>query len=127
MVLGAGLDTVVAVAECLPVALVPEEQSVAAVRDDVVNVRGPDVLAFLHALHTQRMRFKITPARLLPCPAVAPVAGAPHLLRVEWLVDIAEFLPMRYERGAAGMAAGCVRTGRHICHLLPFKIPTKYF
>ena len=127
MVLGAGLDAVVAVAEGLPVALIPEEQAVAAVRDDVVNVRRPDVPALLHALHTQRVRFKVTPTGLLPCPAVTPVAGAPHLLRVERLVGIAVFLPMRYERGAAGMTAGCVRTVRYICHLLSFKYQQKIF
>jgi hypothetical protein len=42
-----GFDTVMAVAQGLPVALVPEELLISSVRDDVINVGCLDVLAFL--------------------------------------------------------------------------------
>ena len=53
------LDGVVAVAERLPVALIPKELLVSSVRNDVVNVGRLDVPAFLHALYAERVRLKV--------------------------------------------------------------------
>ena len=55
LILPPRLDTVMAMAQGLPVAPVPEELLITTVRNDVVDVRCFDVPAFLHALHTQRV------------------------------------------------------------------------
>ena len=77
------LDAVVLVAERLPVALIPEQPLVTTVWYDVVNVCCLDVLAFLHALHTQGMRCEVTLTRLLPRLAVASTVCRPLLFRMK--------------------------------------------
>lgn len=69
-VLRPGLDAVMAMAERLPVAPVPEERLVSPVRNDMVNVCGFHKFPILQALHTQRMRTQILFSRLLPLAAV---------------------------------------------------------
>lgn len=54
-----GLDAVVSVAECLPVAPIPEQRQVTSVRFDVIHIGCLDVPAFLHALHAQRVCFQV--------------------------------------------------------------------
>ena len=68
------LDAVVTVAEALPVAPVPEENTVSSVRFDVIDIGRLDVAALLHALHTQRMCLKVTLASSVPCRTVATAA-----------------------------------------------------
>ena len=102
------LDGVMAVAERLPVIFIPEESLVSSVRNDVINVRCLDVLAFLHALHAERVSLKVTLTCSLPCLAVASTAGTPHLLWVHCLVCLAVLLAVGYQRRAAWMTAGCV-------------------
>ena len=58
-VLGQRLLIVAALAESLPVVLVPEKFLVTTVRNDVIHHRCPDVLTLLGALHTERMSFEI--------------------------------------------------------------------
>ena len=53
LILPPRLDTVVPVAQGLPVAPVPEELLITTVRDYMVNIRCLHVSAFLHALRTQ--------------------------------------------------------------------------
>ena len=55
LILPPRLNTVMTVAEGLPVIPIPEKLLVTTVRNDVVDVRCFDVPAFLHALHTQRV------------------------------------------------------------------------
>ena len=74
VILVSGLDAVVTVAEALPVAPVPEENTVSSVRFDVIDIGRLDVASCLHALHTQRIRFKVTLAGSVPCSAVASAA-----------------------------------------------------
>jgi len=74
VILISGLDAVVTVAEALPVAPVPEENTVSPVRFDVIDIGRLDVAALLHALHTQRMCLKVTLAGSVPCRAVASAA-----------------------------------------------------
>ena len=52
------LDAVMSVAERLPVALIPEQNAVTAVRFDVVDIGRLDVTSCLQALYTQRMPLK---------------------------------------------------------------------
>ena len=99
-----------AMAKRLPVALIPEELLVSSVRGDVIDIGCLDVLAFLHALHAQGVRLKVTLACLLPYSAVASACCRPHLLRVQWLVRLAVLLPVRNEGSTAGVTAGCVRS-----------------
>ena len=74
VILVSGLDAVVTVAEALPVAPVPEENTVSSVRLDVIHIGRLDVASLLQALHTQRMGLKVTLACLVPCCAVASAA-----------------------------------------------------
>jgi hypothetical protein len=105
-------------AERLPVALVPEERLVSSMWYDVVHVGGLDVLAFLHALHAERVRLQVTLACLLPCPAVSTGTGAPYLLRMERLVYLTVLGTVRNQRGTAWMTAGGVWSIRHFILLL---------
>ena len=52
-------------------------------RYDVVNVSCLDVTPRLHALHTQRMRFKVLLACLVPCAAIATAACGACILRMK--------------------------------------------
>ena len=70
-VFGQRLLIVTALAERLPVILVPEKFLVTTVWTDVVHYRCPDVLALLGALHTERMRFEIRLSGFLPPPVVS--------------------------------------------------------
>ena len=74
MILVSGLDAVVSVTETLPVALIPEQYAVSSVRLDVIDIGCLDIASLLHALHTQRMRLKVTLAGSVPCRAVASAA-----------------------------------------------------
>lgn len=74
VILVSSLDAVVTVAEALPVALIPEENTVSSVRLDVIHIGRLDVAPLLQALHTQRMRLKVTLAGFVPCRAVAAAA-----------------------------------------------------
>ena len=56
LILPPRLDTVVPVAQGLPVAPVPEELLITTVRDYMVNIRCLHVSAFLHTLHAQWVR-----------------------------------------------------------------------
>ena len=103
-----GLNTVMVMAQGLPVTLVPEEFLITSVRNDVIDVGCLDILAFLHALYAEGMGLKVTPACSLPCLAVASTAGTPHLLWVHCLVCLAVLLAVGYQRRAAWMTAGCV-------------------
>ena len=53
LILPPRLDTVMAMAQGLPVAPVPEDLLITTVRDYMVNIRCLHVSAFLHALRTQ--------------------------------------------------------------------------
>ena len=97
MVFLSSLDAMMLMAEGLPVTFIPEESLVATVRYDVVNIRGLSVPALLLALSAQRMRLKVTLARLLPCSAVAPLTRAACLLRMQDFVFGAVLRTVWYE------------------------------
>ena len=109
------LDGVMAMAERLPVALVPEELLVSSVRNDVVNVGCFDVPAFLHALHAEGVSLKVPLSNLLPRSTVASACCGPLRLWVHSLVRLAVLLPAGYKRWTPWVTAGCVRTERHHC------------
>jgi len=109
-----GLDAVMAMAQGLPVTLVPEELAITSMRDDVIDVGCPDVLAFLQALYAEGMRLKVTLACSLPCPAIASAAGTPHLFWVQRLVCLAVLCTVGHKRWAARMTAGCVWSKWHL-------------
>ena len=61
---------VTALAERLPVVLIPEKFLVTTVRNDVIHHRCPDVLALPSTLHTERMCFEIRLPGFLPMSVV---------------------------------------------------------
>ena len=111
-------DSVMSVAESLPVVLIPEQDAVAAMRYDMVNVSCLDVSPRLHALNTQRMCFKVSFSSFVPCAAVTTAACGACILRVKCFVLLTVFRAIRYERCTAGMLAWCVRSAWHGQHLL---------
>ncbi len=117
MILVAGLDAVMTVAEALPIALIPEQHVVSPMRFDVIHIGRLDISSFLHALHTQRMRFKITLACSVPCSTVASASGRACVLRMEGTMLITVFCAVGNERCAAGMLAWGVRSVGHWLHL----------
>lgn len=119
VILVSGFDAVVTVAEALPVAPVPEENTVSSVRFDVIDIGRLDVAALLHALHTQRMCFKVTLAVSVPCCAVAATACRPCVLRMEGAVLVTVLRAVENECSTAGMSARCVRSAWHDLCLLP--------
>ena len=118
MILVSGFDAVVSVAEALPVALIPEENIVSSVRHDVIHIGRLDVASLLHALHTQRMRLKVTLAGLVPCGAIASAACGASVLRVEGTVLVTVLGTVRNERCTAGMSAWCLWSAWHCLCLL---------
>lgn len=122
VILVSGLDAVVSVAEALPVALIPEENIVSSVRHDVIHIGRLDVASLLHALHTQRMRLKVTLAGLVPCGAIASTACGACILRMERTVLAAVLRTVGYERRTAGVTAWCLWSARHCLCLLPVLI-----
>lgn len=61
--------------EALPVARVPEEFFVPAVRDHMIDVSGSHISSLLYALLAQRVRLKEFLSRLLPGMTVAASSG----------------------------------------------------
>lgn len=120
-----GLNAVVSVTEALPVALIPEENTVSSVRLDVIHIGRLDVAALLHALHTQRMCLKVTLAGSVPCRSVASAACGACLLRVEGAVLVTVLRTVGHECCTSGMPAWCVRSAWHCLCLLPVLIVGK--
>ena len=92
-------------AETLPVALVPEQAPVAAMRNDVIHHRGRGVPSSLKALNAERMLPEIRFADLLPSAAVTSAARRPYVLRMHGLVLFTVSLGRLDQRGAARMPA----------------------
>ena len=82
LILPPRLDTVMAMAQGLPVAPVPEELLITTVRNDVVDVRCLHVPSFLHALHTQWVRLKVLLPGFPPSRSVTSARCGPHLFRM---------------------------------------------
>ena len=117
VILVSGLDAVVSVAEALPVALVPEENAVSSVRLDVIDIGCLDIASLLHALHTQRMRLKVTLACLVPCGAVATAVCGACVLRVEGTVFVTVLRTVGNKCGTAGVSARCLWSAWQWLHL----------
>lgn len=90
-------------AKALPVALVPEQRLITAVRDLVIDHRGRrhPVLGLAH--HAQRMRAQEALARFLPFVAVAAlcrclVAGSPAPCLHRWDAMCVEHGEGRFQR-----------------------------
>lgn len=83
-------------AQWLPVIPIPEKLLITSMRDDMVNNRGFHELAFLPALHAERMALE----ELLRCfPPLAPVAAAgsrPYFLGVQGFMLITILSPCRH-------------------------------
>ena len=117
MIFISGLNAVVAVAKALPVALIPEENLVSSVRNDMIHISCLDVASLLHALHAQRMGFKITLAGFVPSAAIASASCGACFLRMEGAMFVAVFCTIGYECCTAGMFAGCIWSAWHWDHL----------
>ena len=65
-----------AIAEWLPIFLIPEEFLIASMGNDVVDYNGCRRPVLLEAFNTQRMLPEISPASLVPSISIAAVIGA---------------------------------------------------
>ena len=92
LILPPRLDTVMAMAQGLPVAPVPEELLVTTMRNDVIDVRCLHEPSFLHALHAQRVCLKVLLPGFLPRTAVASARSRPYLFWMHRLVSVAILL-----------------------------------
>ena len=92
LILPPRLDTVMAMAQGLPVALVPEELLVTTMRNDVIDIRCLHEPSFLHALHAQRVCLKVLLPGFLPRTAVASARSRPYLFWMHRLVSFAILL-----------------------------------
>ena len=93
LILSPCLHAVMSVTQCLPVASIPEELPVTAVRNDVVDVRRLHVPSFLHALYAQRVHLQVLLSGLAPSSSVTSSGSAPHFLWVHGFVAITVLLP----------------------------------
>ena len=112
-VLGQRLLIVAALAESLPVVLVPEKFLVSTVRNDVIHHRCPDVLALLGALHTEWMCFEIRLSGFLPPSVVSTLRRRAGYFRVERQVLLTVELAAFHQLRAAGMMTRCLWSVRH--------------
>ena len=128
-VFGHSLPVMALLTQAPPVALVPEQFWITAMRGDVVNhcrFHIPRRL-FLHAQHTQRVRLQIFPAGFLPLPSVPSLGGRSHFLRMKRFVLLTILLTVRDESCTAGMSARCVWSVWHLFHLRFFVLCLYFF
>ena len=116
-VLRPGLDAVMALAQGLPVAPVPEELLISPVRNDMINVCGFHKFPILQALHTQRMHTQILFSRLLPLAAVTAFCRRPHFLGVQQSMLLTVFSIRRHQCRAAGMRTRFLWFCRRCTHI----------
>ena len=112
-VFGQRLLIVAALAESLPVVLIPEKFLVTTVRNDVIHDRCPDVLALLGALHTERMCFKIRLPGFLPTSVVSTLCCWPGGFWVERQVLLTVEPAGFHQLRTAGVMARCLLSVRH--------------
>ena len=92
LILPPRLDTVMAMAQGLPVAPVPEELLITTVRNDVIHVRRLNVPSFLHALYAQRVHLKVLLPGFLPRTAVTSARCGTYFFWMHRLVSVAILL-----------------------------------
>lgn len=112
-VFGQRLLIVAALAESLPVVLIPEKFLVTTVRNDVVHHRCPDVLALLGTLHTERMCFKIRLPGFLPTSVVSTLCCWPGGFWMERQVLLTVEPAGFHQLRAARVMARCLWSVRH--------------
>lgn len=83
-VLSSGLAVMTWLAQALPVAAVPEQFHIAAVRNDMVDNCGLRVFPMFEALYTKRVFMKITFACFLPLAAVTAFARRAYNFRMKF-------------------------------------------
>ena len=120
LILPPRLDTVMAMAQGLPVAPVPEELLITTVRNDVVNVRCLHVPSFLHALHAQRVCLKVLFPGFPPSRSVTSSGSGPYLFRMLSRMFIAVFSSPWHKPGTARVSTGVIRCSWH-----PIFLPSK--
>ena len=86
LILCPGLRVMALFTQSLPVAPIPKQLLVTAVRNDVVNDRSFGVLTLHHTLDAQRMGFEVLLAGLLPFGTVSSGCCRRTILHVEGLV-----------------------------------------
>lgn len=117
VILVSGFDAVVAVAEALPVALIPEQHAVSAVRLDVIDIGRLDIASLFHTLHAQRMCLKVTLASSVPCLAVASAACGTCFLRMKGVMLVTVLRTVGNKPCTAGMPAWCLWSAWQWLHL----------
>lgn len=104
--------------EALPVALIPEQLLVSAMRNNVIHHSCLGIASLLHALHTQWMFPKVRFAYSLPLAGIASAAGRSDSLRVQCFVLLTVFRSWFNQHRTARMAAWHLWLPRHTKHLL---------
>ena len=112
-VLPSGLPVVASLAQCPPVAPVPEQLPVTTVGNDMIHHRGFRVPAVLSALLTQRVRLEELFRRLAPCMVVSSAAGRSYVLRMLGPVLLTVLCSCWDKSRTAGMAARSIGFGGH--------------
>lgn len=118
MILVACLDTVVTMAKALPVVLIPEEDLVSSVRNDMIHISSFNIPTFFQALHAQRMGFKVTLACFVPSAVVASASCGACFLWVEGTVFVTVLRAIGNKCCTAGVLARCVWSAWHWLRLL---------
>ena len=109
------LLVMVALAQALPVAFIPEQLPVATMRNDVIDYSRRSQLVLFHAFHTQRISGEESLSRCPPPGVISPSIRTPaqpvtaprHMIFAEYLAHLAE-------ARASGIAAGPIWFLGHI-------------
>ena len=113
LILAPCLLVMAALAKGTPVAPVPEQVLITAMRDDVVDDGRSGVLALLHALLAERVRLQEQPAGFLPRTVIASAGSRPYFFRMQWPVQITVLGAGGNQCRTAGVLARHLRFGRH--------------
>ena len=105
-------------AKGLPVVFIPEQPTVAPVRDDVIHYGRGRQLPFSLTFRAQWMLFQ-KGLSCFPPPGVIPsgVRAAAHTVRAPHDVILTEHLARHAKAWTAGIPAGPRRSSRHTYHL----------
>jgi hypothetical protein len=113
----------VALAQGLPVRLIPKQLAIAFVRDDMINHRSQNNFPSPLANHTQRMRQQKRHPRAPPCAVIStccrttppPIMLTPPLLMLLFILQGMLFTIPRlsHQSSTTAMAAGHLRALRH--------------
>ena len=106
-----------ALAQRLPISLIPEKSLVTPVRDDMVYHRRGRDHAALHTRGTQRIALQIRPARCAPFCAISPLCGAPAPTFRRFSLMFCAICSSFAQVGTSRIPAGAFWAFGHFSHL----------